>query len=457
MSSQRGNEQTPYNAKRFTFTLSVDAEVTINLSSSRDTYLYLLWGHGTDGRARARNDDAGRTTLDSHLSLDLTAGDYTIEATTYRARKAGSFTLTVATDIDEATPCGKGEVRLWNGSCSPAGQRVYEFTMGTIVATRDIARTVQGGKPSACSLTVNKLTALMLAVPVHELRRTSPSPMFLGRSDNLEQNKNNKWLYSRATIEHERRAHWHAGVGLWQLDIWGPAQTLNHAERADIRQGGVGVAEHLRDMFCAYNGKRDWAEKVYRPWFGCKDYSNEDNKSNRDLCEVTHRRILDEKGDSLWVSATAGVESDGGVQDRYCVWSNKKPPVSESGFGCFLYDPARHEGNMDVANVDGTDSATKPNGFTPLAVAFISLTNPDGINSGTKYAVFPAVSTGYAQTLIKAVPKNKYSRSSRVGPNKNGWYVSNVGGRSLYVREGSDEECGTSGSATVAVCEWVRM
>ena len=104
MSSQRGNAQTPYNAKRYTFTLGVDAEVTIDLSSSLDTYLYLLEGHGTEGDVRAYNDDAGSRTLDSRLKLDLKAGEYTIEATTLIYRKEGSFTLKVATDIVGSVP-----------------------------------------------------------------------------------------------------------------------------------------------------------------------------------------------------------------------------------------------------------------------------------------------------------------------------------------------------------------
>ena len=99
-SSQRGNAQTPYFAKHYTFTLQVDAEVTIDLSSSRDTFLYLLAGHGSGGTRRHFNDDASGSTFDSRLSVDLDAGDYTIEATTYSARTAGSFTVTVATDTE---------------------------------------------------------------------------------------------------------------------------------------------------------------------------------------------------------------------------------------------------------------------------------------------------------------------------------------------------------------------
>ncbi len=249
-------------------------------------------------------------------------------------------------------------------------------------------------------------------------------------------------------------------MGLWQLDIWLAARAFNHAERADVLKGGEGVAEHLRETFCADGHKANWAETVYEPWFGCERKPNTKSspKGNRDLCKETYPRIYDEAGDSLWVVATEGSERDGGVQDRLCVWSSEKPSASGSGFECFLYDPASREGNMKVDDVEGTDSATNPNGWTPLAVACISLTNPDGTaHEGTKYAVFPKARTGYARTLIKGVPEDEYSRDSRLGPDGNGWYPGVVDGRFLYVRQGANEECEDAGAASAAVCEWTRM
>ena len=447
LSTQRGNPQTPYYAHTYTFTLTAAGRVSASVASKQAVKLYLLSDPYTV-------DDLPLARGGAEVSAGpLPVGDYIIEvARSVPRRTNGAFTLTVGATT---APCDDGEVRVWGGSCSPR-KGVYGFTLGTVVSTRDVASTAHGRKPSGCALTVDQLTALMLTIPVHELQRPSPSPMFLGRSDNIEQNPESIWLYSRKTREHERRAHWHAGVGLWQLDKWPAAQNLNHAERADIRTGGIGVAEHIRDRFCDNGGKLDWAEKVYRPWFGCKPDSSHDKK-NRDLCKATYPKIYDGVGDSLRVAATAGASSNGGVQDRSCIWSSRKPPARLSGFDCFLYDPARHEGNMDVAKVEGTDSAANPNGFTPLATAFISLTNPDGTHSGTKYAVFPAARTGYAHTLIKAVPEDEYSRSSRLGPNSNGWYEGVVDGRALYVREGTSEECADPEAATAAACEWVRM
>ena len=348
-------------------------------------------------------------------------------------RADGSFTLTV---LAAATACGDREQRVYGGACSPAVQRVYAFTEGTIVSTRRVARSALLDATACTSrtvdpLTIDKLSALMLAVPVHELQRSSPSPMFLGRSDNLRWNTRNEWLYSRNTREDERRAHWHAGVGLWQLNPWPPVRALNHAERADIAVGGAVVAAYIRDEFCEHSGQPLSEREVFGPWLACRDGSNP-IRASRDLCPPTYRDIYDEAGDSMWVIATEGSQSDGGVEDRLCIWSDRMPLNYERGFGCYLYDPERHEGNMDVRSMEGTDSAAWPNGLTPLAVAFISLTNPDGTHAGTKYAVFPAVKTGYAHTLIKAVAQATEARASRLGPDSNGWYVGVVDRRSLY-------------------------
>ena len=96
-------------ARYYSFTLSESKAVTITLKSSRDTYLYLRSGDKT-GAVAAKNDDHG--TLDNTAACanatglgerdscitvsSLSAGSYTIEATTYRANEAGSFTLTVS-------------------------------------------------------------------------------------------------------------------------------------------------------------------------------------------------------------------------------------------------------------------------------------------------------------------------------------------------------------------------
>ena len=89
----------------YMFTLNSDANVTISLESSEDTFLYLLEDFGKDGDVVAENDDrAGSpSTFNSLIVLEgLPAGDYTIDATTYTPGITGEFTLLVKVEPPEA-------------------------------------------------------------------------------------------------------------------------------------------------------------------------------------------------------------------------------------------------------------------------------------------------------------------------------------------------------------------
>ena len=82
-------------ARYYAFTLDAPSRITITISSTdvRDTYLYLLRGSGNQGEIVNRGD--------SEIVEQLSAGTYTIEATTYNLETAGNFTLTM--DISTTT------------------------------------------------------------------------------------------------------------------------------------------------------------------------------------------------------------------------------------------------------------------------------------------------------------------------------------------------------------------
>ena len=82
-------------ARYYRFTLTRAVEVAISLASSTDSYLFLLAGAGTDGRVVASNDDSGGETH-SRIVTRLSAGTYTVEATTFSSGETGSFTLRVS-------------------------------------------------------------------------------------------------------------------------------------------------------------------------------------------------------------------------------------------------------------------------------------------------------------------------------------------------------------------------
>jgi len=85
-------------AKFYTFTLSAPQTMVINLASTAaDAYLFLLSGNGTGGtvlNTPGADDDAGGGN-NARTTKALSAGTYTIEATTFDSSKTGAFSLSI--------------------------------------------------------------------------------------------------------------------------------------------------------------------------------------------------------------------------------------------------------------------------------------------------------------------------------------------------------------------------
>ena len=82
-------------ARYYSFTLGQAGPVEIDLVSSVfDAFLALREGTDVAGRLVATDDDGGLST-NSRISTELSAGTYTIEATSYATGVTGAFTLTV--------------------------------------------------------------------------------------------------------------------------------------------------------------------------------------------------------------------------------------------------------------------------------------------------------------------------------------------------------------------------
>ena len=135
-------------ARFYSFTLSQQTEVDINLASSQDTFLYLLRGADAHGAAVTDNDDVETGNTNSRITETLAAGTYTIEATTYGEGVTGGFTLSVvpagATTPPPATDsCFQDLGTLtgtitrnasWTGDCASTHRsgsyaRFYSFTL----------------------------------------------------------------------------------------------------------------------------------------------------------------------------------------------------------------------------------------------------------------------------------------------------------------------------------------
>ena len=85
-------------ARYYSFSLSVEMAVTIDLTSSVDTYLYLRQGDATSGATLHENDNHQGSTSASQIQETLAAGTYTVEATASSVGVTGSFTLTITVE-----------------------------------------------------------------------------------------------------------------------------------------------------------------------------------------------------------------------------------------------------------------------------------------------------------------------------------------------------------------------
>ena len=134
-------------ARFYSFTLSQQGDVQIDLTSDEDTYLYLLRGADANGSVVADNDDVESGNTDSRVTETLAPGTYTIEATTYDEGATGDFSLSIVPAGATPPPSGDGcfqalggltaavaQNGAWNGDCASTHRsgsyaRYYTFAL----------------------------------------------------------------------------------------------------------------------------------------------------------------------------------------------------------------------------------------------------------------------------------------------------------------------------------------
>ena len=408
-STQRGDNQTPYYAKSYTFTLAEAATVTVVVTSDQATNLYVHDGVADSDEplheASSSGGQASTATIIKLLNPGGMLGHYTIKVANRADRTPGSFTISVTAvnacpsdQVYMSAVAGGADNGCRPRSCGdglfrdPGTQRCressYRYTAAIIDGVVSAAQgVIRDNTQEPCvtrttdPVTANELAAHVLAIPIRELQKDNPSLMDLSRWDSLFQRSDNIGLFSRGTQADEVRAHWSPGVGPWQLDLWWPVKTWNHAKRANVNNAAAVVAEHL------FNGGAGG------------------------LCDGTQQL---ERRLRTWVACTA--------QKR------------------FGEDPSR------------TKECTNPEfwyDITPLPFGFVSFTDTDG----KKYVAFPAndigeagTGTGYTATFVRGVPADKHARELERDDGY-GWFVDWEGTEVLYI-----EQCSTPGS-----CRWHRV
>ena len=139
-------------ARYFTFSLDQWAQVTIDLESSVDLYLYLSSGTAQSTGLLHENDDVEPgVDTDSRIAATLSAGSYTIEATTYCPDRTGVFTLTIS-GLDSQSTAGPetgGVMAGYSGAVRPTRSasepKADEITLSSVEGDSGPIVTVSGG------------------------------------------------------------------------------------------------------------------------------------------------------------------------------------------------------------------------------------------------------------------------------------------------------------------------
>jgi subtilisin family serine protease len=90
-----GRSSTSSSNPRMKFDVTLQGEVIIDLTSTIDTYLYML---NSSGQVIAQDDDGG-SGYNSRISMSLAKGSYTVVAATYKTGESGSFNLKVQGNV----------------------------------------------------------------------------------------------------------------------------------------------------------------------------------------------------------------------------------------------------------------------------------------------------------------------------------------------------------------------
>lgn len=247
-------------------------------------------------------------------------------------------------------------------------------------------------------LTANKLASMMLAPTWPETGAGSantPSPMTLSRGD-VDAD-----LYSfAAPTGDSRRAFWHPGVGLWQIDDAGMGlDSMRHAGARINTQSASGyVAAEMASRYCSGSGSDANRRKAaFAPWLGCG--------TNGTTCESLYLEHYCAGNDAVCnITSDSTVSRNGGMITRTCRY-NFSPNTT---FTCHYVNPANaqgHTGSWTFAPTAGNWPSTPSPLTHPFYVYYRSSNNKD-------YRHWIYADTGYYYgELYARRPDNQNSRN----------------------------------------------
>lgn len=228
----------------------------------------------------------------------------------------------------------------------------------------------------------------------------TPSPMTVGRADVSTSNGSQLWADGVVSSSYKYvRAHWSAGVGMWQLDSAGLGANISFHNAVLSNTASNLVAAEMARLYKSSSattgaGKRAAA---WKPWYGCG--------SSGSKCETIYNSIYSSSKDIISITRDTSVARGGGLVSRSC-YNVAAPSVTWS---CYKYDPSvvqGHQGSWYYSPYNGSSS------LQPVPLPFYIYWRADRYGNKTEYRHWLTADTGYDTSKWAARSYGTNARSS---------------------------------------------
>ena len=209
-------------------------------------------------------------------------------------------------------------------------------------------------------------------------RSNTPSPMTLSRGDD------GATLYAPGGAQY-RRAFWHTGIGMWQLDDAGDGSGLS-VEKFNSITSSLEIAGRMADRYCSNHSYLS----IWRPFCACAS-TGHCSAPDRDRCIQTATNIRN----NAPIQEDTSTDSSGGIEMRTC-----SLPGQAQVFQCFYVKPTVPPAQGYTGSPGGTPYGwiSYPDAATlPLAKPFYVYKQwPDGTDSNSyEWRYWMAEDTGF--------------------------------------------------------------
>ncbi|CAM2946092.1 hypothetical protein PASE110613_08805 [Paenibacillus sediminis] len=234
--------------------------------------------------------------------------------------------------------------------------------------------------------TRNSFAAIIMAVTWPEVTGNhlnyTPSPMAIGRADVSSSNGKKLWADGVVSGAYKYvRAHWSAGVGIWQLDSVGLGADMSFHNAVLTNTSAAVVASEMARLYKSASGTAaDKRKAAWKPWYACGYH--------QEVCEKVYQSIYYSPTDTLNITRDHTVSRGGGLVSKHC-YNVSNPRVT---WPCYKYNPALAQGYKGSWYYNPLNGSST---LEPVPLPFLTYWKTDSYGNKIEYRHWLKADTGY--------------------------------------------------------------